>query len=75
MQSLFLIKDKLLLLFASIVCAILAWSFWAYFKNDAFSILILLFMVCLVIENYTLRKKLKLLSKSPKREIDQENVD
>ena len=41
-------KDNLLLLFTAIVCAILAWVFFVYFQNYAFTILLLIFVIAVL---------------------------
>ena len=38
-------KDNLMLIAAGIICALLAWAFFVYFQNSAFTILLLIFAV------------------------------
>ena len=60
-------KDDFLLLGAGIVCAIGAWLFWFYAKENGFSILALIATVTLLLDNRRLRKLLaqRELSKKP----------
>ncbi len=41
-------KDNLMLIATSIICALLAWAFFAYFQNTAFTILLLIFAIAVL---------------------------
>lgn len=51
--------DKGLLLVVGVVCAIAAWAFFNYFGEDSFKIYIGIFIGCMLLENYILKKELK----------------
>ncbi len=38
-------KDSVMLLVVGIICAVLAWAFFAYLQNYAFTIFLLIFVV------------------------------
>lgn len=52
-------KDGFLLIVSALVAAILAWSFWYYLGQDAFNVLMIVFLIVLVVDNVKLRKKIK----------------
>lgn len=52
-------RDTVLLLLASALCGALAWAFWHYLGNDAFSALSIIVIVILGAENGRLRKQLR----------------
>ena len=47
------------LLFAGMLCALLAWCFWHFLGQDAFEVFTLLFMLTLLAENFLLKKELR----------------
>jgi len=55
------LKDTFYLLIAGLLCSLLAWKFWNYFQNDAFTILNTVVMLSLILDNYRLRKSLNKL--------------
>jgi hypothetical protein len=52
-------KDRLLLLAASIACSLLAWAFWHYLGGDAPSALVTIMLVVVVADNARLRRQLR----------------
>ena len=52
-------KDRLALIAVAIVASILAWTFWHYLGGDAFNVLMLIFLIVLIGDNYQLRKELR----------------
>lgn len=52
-------KDKILLIITGIVCALLAWIFFYSAGEDSFSIMSMILIICLMSDNYRLRKKIK----------------
>jgi hypothetical protein len=52
-------KDSLLLLATGIACSSVAWAFWHYLGNAAFSVLNTLALVCLTADNIQLRRQLR----------------
>jgi hypothetical protein len=52
-------RDRLLLLAASIACSLLAWAFWHYLGSDGFGVLNTLFLVAAVVDNFRLRRQLR----------------
>jgi len=53
--------DRGALLIAAMVCAVISWAFWHFLGEDAFDVFALLFMLCLLLENYSLKKEVKKL--------------
>jgi hypothetical protein len=52
-------RDRLLLIVAGAVCAVLAWMFWHILGNDAFSVFPTIMLVVVVIDNVRLRRQLR----------------
>jgi hypothetical protein len=52
-------KDRLLLLAASIACSLSAWAFWRYAGDAGFGVLSTLFLVTAVVDNFRLRRQLR----------------
>lgn len=52
-------KDALLLLATGVACSVVAWAFWHYLGNDAFSTLNTLVLVGVVADNVRLRRQLR----------------
>jgi uncharacterized membrane protein YoaK (UPF0700 family) len=52
-------KDTVLLLLTSALFAALAWAFWHYLGNDAFSAMSIIVIVVLGAQNARLRKQLR----------------
>jgi hypothetical protein len=52
-------KDRLLLLAASIACSLLAWAFWHYLGSDASSALVTIMLVVVIADNAQLRRRLR----------------
>jgi uncharacterized membrane protein YfcA len=52
-------KDRLLLIFAGGICALLAWAFWKYLGSDALSLLPTVMLIVAVIDNVRLRRQLR----------------
>ena len=52
-------KDRFALIAAATVLSIMAWVFWHYLGDDAFDVLMLIFIIMLAADNYQLRKKIK----------------
>ncbi|MCP4118721.1 MAG: hypothetical protein GY737_25665 [Desulfobacteraceae bacterium] len=52
-------KDRCALIAAAAVFSILAWVFWHYLGDDAFDVLMFIFLIVLAVDNYQLRKKIK----------------
>ena len=57
-------NDKLLLILTGIFSAAVAWAFFYFSGQNAFSIMNIVLIICLVSDNYRLRKKLKSFSQS-----------
>ncbi|CAN7745298.1 hypothetical protein [Duganella sp. Dugasp56] len=58
-------KDGLLLLLTAIACSVGAWLFFKYLGNDAFSVIMLVTLVCAIWDNARLRRKLRDLGYKP----------
>lgn len=56
-------KDTLLLLATGVACSLVAWAFWHYLGNEAFSTLNTLVLVGVVADNFRLRRKLRAQSR------------
>jgi len=54
-------KDSLLLLVTGAGISLIAWAFWHYLGNDAFSTLTALVLVGLVADNFRLRRQVRAL--------------
>jgi len=52
-------KDSLLLLAAGAGVSLVAWAFWHYLGNDGFSVLNILFVVYISVDNVRLRRQLR----------------
>jgi uncharacterized membrane protein YfcA len=52
-------KEALLLLATGVACSLVAWAFWHYLGNDAFSTLNTLVLVGVVADNVRLRRQLR----------------
>lgn len=52
-------KDSLLLLVTGVACSFVAWAFWHYLGNDAFSVMNTLVLVGFVADNFRLRRLLR----------------
>lgn len=52
-------KDKVLLLFASIVASVMAWGFWRYTEEYGFLIIQTIVLLSLFADNYRLRRMLR----------------
>ena len=57
-------KDRIALLAAAVLCALLSWAFWHYLGNDAFTVLPTVGLVVFAFDNYRLRRKLRELSRT-----------
>ncbi len=55
--------DRLILITVAVVVSILAWLFWHYLDDEAFNVMMLVFILVLVGDNYQLRKKIKTLTR------------
>jgi len=58
-------KDGLLLLLTGLACSVLAWLFFRYFGNEAFSIIMLVTLVSLLVDNARLRRRLREMGAKP----------
>lgn len=63
-EKLGIMNDAFPLLFAGLICALLSWAFWHLLGNDAFSVLLNIWLVCAVADNLRLRRKLRKLETS-----------
>ena len=63
-------KDRFALIAAATVFSILAWVFWHYLGNDAFDVLMLIFIIVFAADNYQLRKKIKKNRSEPSNQFD-----
>ena len=54
-------KDALLLLVTGAGISLIAWAFWHYLGNDAFSTFTALVLVGLVADNFRLRRQVRAL--------------
>jgi hypothetical protein len=52
-------KDSLLLLATGAGASVVAWAFWRYLGNNGFSVLNILFVVYLSVDNVRLRRQLR----------------
>ncbi len=52
-------KDSLLLLITALVVSFLAWVFWSQMGQEGFAFLNLVLIICLITDNYRLRRQLK----------------
>jgi uncharacterized membrane protein YfcA len=52
-------RDRLLLIFAGSICALLAWVVWHYLYNDAFSLLLTITLIFMAVDNVRLRRQLR----------------
>lgn len=57
-------KDLLLLLVTGAGASLIAWAFWHYLGSDGFSVLNILFVICISADNFRLRRQLR-ASKGP----------
>lgn len=57
-------KDLLLLLVTGAGASLIAWAFWHYLGSDGFSVLNILFVICISVDNFRLRRQLR-ASKGP----------
>jgi len=58
-------KDGLMLLIAGLVCAAGAALFFRFFGSEAFSILTLVMLVCVLADNARLRRRLREMDAKP----------
>lgn len=56
-------KDDVLLLLSATACCMLAWGFWHFLGQAAFSTLLVILTVGLLADNVRLRRKLDVLSR------------
>lgn len=54
-----MIKDSILLLLTALLCSFAAWAFWHFLGNDAITVFPTLMLVCVVADNFRLRRKLR----------------
>jgi len=54
-----MMKDRLALLIAGLLCAIGSWAFWHYIGADATNIIGTIFIVSLAVDNRRLRTRLR----------------
>lgn len=52
-------KDRALLVVTGLIVSVPAWAFWYYLGNDAFTVLMLIMLIGLQLENSKLRRKLR----------------
>ena len=52
-------KDSLLLLATGAGASVVAWAFWRHLGNDGFSVLNILFVVYISVDNVRLRRQLR----------------
>jgi hypothetical protein len=52
-------KDRLQLILAGGVVAVLAWTFWHIFGKDAFSVLSTVMLIVVIADNVRLRRQLR----------------
>ncbi len=51
--------DRALLLIVGLVCAAVSWFFWSSFGEHAFDVLSAVLIICLLVENHSLRRYIK----------------
>jgi hypothetical protein len=52
-------KDSLFLIATGAGASVIAWAFWRYLGNDGFSVLNILFVVYISVDNVRLRRQLR----------------
>jgi hypothetical protein len=58
-----MMKDSILLLLTALLCSLAAWAFWHFLGSDAITVFSTLMLICVVGDNFRLRRKLRALQR------------